>query len=165
MHSTTESLSPEYASLADLLLSLHDLIRIGQGDSTEADEIRDRMDDSWTKISDLERQRIDGMSADLYTLGAESPIQHADRNRYISVELSAKLAPLMFKREWDTVLDSLRQIPGEISWDLAAQYRAEAYAKLGVGAVAKRFLAEAWRLNPTLPDLQFVDAGIRGILI
>jgi len=57
----------------------------------------------------------------------------------------------------------LRETPGEISWDLAAQYRAEAYAKLGEESIVKRFLAEAWRLNPQLPDLQFVDAGIRGI--
>ena len=139
MQTTTESATPEYASLSDLLLSLHDLIRIGQGDSTEADDIRDQMDAPWTRISDLEGRRMDGMSADMYTLGAESPIQHADRNQYISIELSAKLAPLIFERDWDAVLDSLRQIPGEFSWDLAAQYRAEAYVKLGFGAVAKRF--------------------------
>lgn len=154
---------PEYAALVESLLELHDLIRKGLCDSADADEVRDRMDHPWAKLTDEERRRIDGMSADLYTLGPESPIQHARENRFISNELSAKLAPLIMNRAWDRVLDLLREAPSEISWDLAAQYRAEAYAKLGEESIAKRFLAEAWRLNPQLPDLQFVDAGIRGI--
>jgi hypothetical protein len=161
---TTQSKS-EYDFLVESMLTLHDLIRAGQCDGAAADDVRDQMDHPWTKLTDDQRARIDGMSADLYTLGPDSPIRHADKDRYISAELSTKLGALFMARKWDEILTLLRESPEQISWDLAAQYRAEAYAKLGEEAVAKRFLAEAWRLNPQLPDLRFVDAGIRGIFV
>jgi hypothetical protein len=156
--------NPEYVKLVELLHQLHILMRDGKDDE-EGDRVRDAMDPLWYKLSAEEQDRIGGMSADLKTLESESPIKHSERERYITDAMSAKLAPLVLSRYWDRVLDELRESPGEISWDLAAQYRAEAYAKLGEGEIAKKFLAEAWRLNPQLPDLQFVDAGIRGILL
>ncbi len=157
--------NPSYVTYVELLHRLHALIQAGKGDDAEADEVRDQMDAPWYGMDSEEISRVRGISADLYTLGPDSPIKHSDRERYITDAMSAKLAPLVLSRSWDRVLDELRQSPGEISWDLAAQYRAEAYAKLGEGEIAKKFLAEAWRLNPQLPDLQFVDAGIRGILL
>jgi len=157
--------NPDYISIVTSLTELHRLIRDGHCDSAEADELRDQMDTPWDRLTRQEQTRIDGISADLYTLSDDSPIKHSDRVRYISDAMSEKLAPLILSRSWERVLDLLRESPGEISWDLAAQYRAEAYAKLGDGEIAKKFLAEAWRLNPQLPDLQFVDAGIRGIML
>jgi len=157
--------NPNYVMYVDLLHRLHALIQAGKGDDGEADEVRDEMDAPWNGMDSEEILRVRGISSDLYTLGPDSPIRHSERERYITDAMSARLAPLVLSRSWNRVLDELREFSGEISWDLAAQYRAEAYAKLGEGDVAKKFLAEAWRLNPQLPDLQFVDAGIRGILL
>ncbi len=165
MNTTQFQSNPAYTKLVELLHELHKLMRNGKGDSDEADQVRDQMDAPWYKLDSAERARFDGMSADLYTLESKSPIQHANSDRFIEKELSGRLALLIMAREWDRVLELLRESPEKVSWDLAAQYRAEAYAKLGDGTTAKKFLAEAWRLNPKLPDLAFVDAGIRGILV
>lgn len=162
MNSHRFSSNPAFHTSVELLERLHVLMRDDKDDE-EGDRLREQMESPWFAMDDSEQDLVRAMSADLKTLEPDSPIKHANRDRFISDDLSAKMAPLILNRQWDQVLDLLRETPAEISLDLAAQYRAEAYAKLGEESIAERFLAEAWRLNPKLPDLQFVDAGIRGI--
>jgi hypothetical protein len=51
---------------------VHVLIAHGKGDSVEADEIRDEMDEPWYAMTDVEQVRMRGLSADLYALGDPS---------------------------------------------------------------------------------------------
>lgn len=156
--------NPAYLESVNLLHRLHELMRDGKDDE-EGDRVREAMEAPWYKLSDEEQDRLGAISADLKTLEPASPIRHVEGPRYIEESMFQALAPLTLAGEWEQVLRLLRESPEKVSWDVAARYRAEAYAKLGEGATAERFLAEAWRLNPKLPDLAFVDAGIRGTLV
>lgn len=64
---TPESPAEEYARL---LGKLHELITQGEGDSAEADAIRDEMDGPWYALTEQERERLNGLSEDL-SAGAE----------------------------------------------------------------------------------------------
>jgi hypothetical protein len=56
-----------------LLRELHRLIAEGKGDSDEAEQLRDLMDDPWDRMSPEEIRRVRGLSADLYTLTDPQP--------------------------------------------------------------------------------------------
>src|SRR5262245_18001598 len=60
--------NPNYLEYERLLKELHHLIRDGQGDSDEADKIRDSMDWPERKLTREEHDRLKGLSADLYML-------------------------------------------------------------------------------------------------
>jgi hypothetical protein len=54
-----------YKSYEAMLVRLHELDRVGALDSAEADLVRDRMDESWARLSLFERERLACLSADL----------------------------------------------------------------------------------------------------
>lgn len=49
-------------------MRLHDRMSAGEGESVGADEIRDRMDAPWRRLSPREIDLVDRLSADLYHL-------------------------------------------------------------------------------------------------
>lgn len=55
-----------------LLRRLHVLIQEGNGESAEADDIRDRMDVPWYKMSGEDKRDMDRLSAELYKELAET---------------------------------------------------------------------------------------------
>lgn len=58
----------QLASYVNLLVQLHRLIVAGKGDSEEADELRDRMDAPWTRMSEPEVRLTNNLAEDLYHL-------------------------------------------------------------------------------------------------
>src|SRR5579871_3919230 len=58
---------------ARLLLELHRRIGEGQGDSDQADRLRDEMDPLWDEMDERERRRIRGLSEDLHGLREGRP--------------------------------------------------------------------------------------------
>jgi hypothetical protein len=60
--------SPAYCEAIRGLLSLHSLAESGQDDLPDADAIRDSLEQVWHGLSDVEKQRITGLSEDLYSL-------------------------------------------------------------------------------------------------
>jgi hypothetical protein len=78
------TLSDSYFLCSWRLRQLHTLIRIGQGDSDEAETIRDEMDDDYMRLSQEENERLDLLSADLNSIGEDSipgPIQSSIEER------------------------------------------------------------------------------------
>ncbi len=55
---------PAFVEYVELLNQLHELIDTGLGESSEADAIRDRMDEPWRHLSDEEIAEIDRLSAE-----------------------------------------------------------------------------------------------------
>ena len=56
-----------------LLRQLHALIAAGQGDSDEADVIRDQTDEPWNAMTEAERNEIRALSEQLYIEAEKRP--------------------------------------------------------------------------------------------
>jgi hypothetical protein len=56
------------------LKKLHEFIREGEGDSDEADALRDEMDDSYFQLTPEEIEGLESLSADLHVLGEDRPL-------------------------------------------------------------------------------------------
>jgi hypothetical protein len=68
MPEQTLSRSPAYMESIRGVARLHELIENGEGDSPEADAVRDRMEQPWHGLTAVEKQRITGLSEDLYSV-------------------------------------------------------------------------------------------------
>src|SRR5437879_6244343 len=62
------STSPDYLESIRGLHRLHELALAGHDEGPEADEVRDRLERPWHSLSDIERQRINGLSEDLHSI-------------------------------------------------------------------------------------------------
>jgi hypothetical protein len=69
-----DSPSRHYIECARRLRQLHALIRSGDGDSDQAEALRDEMDDYWIRMSSEERDWSGDLSADLHVLGENRPL-------------------------------------------------------------------------------------------
>jgi hypothetical protein len=70
---TTDEQQTAAQRCARLILRLHRLIGEGQGDSDQADLLRDEMDPLWDEMDERERDRIRGLSEDLHSLREGKP--------------------------------------------------------------------------------------------
>ncbi|HEY2154841.1 MAG TPA: hypothetical protein VGH33_04380, partial [Isosphaeraceae bacterium] len=62
------SMSPAYVQYVRGLHRLHALIREDRDDSPEGDAVRDSMDEPGYALSEAERERVGGLSEDLYSI-------------------------------------------------------------------------------------------------
>ena len=145
---------------AALLLNRHDLIAHGKGDTEEADALRDRMDEPWYALSEESRQRVGGLSEDLYALAERGPKQvemtAAEREHWSAEAKAAQDA--YQKGDFDTVLRFLRQpSPRGLPPELVLRFRAKCWEGLGHSEIAARFVQAAGSIdltNCTIPDLR-----------
>ncbi len=133
----TLSDNPVYREAIRGLLRLHELFEAGQDESPEADVIRDRLERPWHALSDVEKERITGLSEDLYSLvdppcarlpmtpGAEQGLLDAIAARQAGDSDNA-LATL---RRWAKYLDPLK-----LSYE-----RGRAWEEIGEGEIATLF--------------------------
>src|SRR5262245_56318392 len=97
-----------YQESIRLLRELHFLMAEGKGDTEEADRVRDLMDDHWYHLSPQEVRRIEGLSADLYTL-VDPPPPPQQLTRAEVDEFDRRAGAAWNNREWDRVLELLRE--------------------------------------------------------
>lgn len=71
------ALSAAYSAVAQGIRELHELALLGKNDSAEADAVRDRMDAPWEALSGTERQRLSGLSEDLYSISEATSVADA----------------------------------------------------------------------------------------
>src|SRR5262249_43327769 len=98
-------------TFARLLMRVHDLIAEEQGDSEEADSIRDRMEAPWQAMSREERKRMEGLSADLYTLakgGVKGAAMGPEARERWAEEAKRSMSALR-SGDYDAALAFLRQ--------------------------------------------------------
>jgi tetratricopeptide (TPR) repeat protein len=123
-----------------LLIKLHLLMADGQSESPAADELRDRMESPWYAMSELEQERVRGLSADLYTLTNDSPFKHPLEGNGCRKELIDIIGQRIRNRSFDEVLELLRSRAEDISLQRATMVRGICYECLGHADVAELFI-------------------------
>ena len=139
-------LSDALAAYADGLLQLHEFFERDQGDSEEADAIRDQMDMAWHEMSMSEQALAKVLAADLNRL-TQQTAQDCESGAVPRLELAINAA------DWASVLESLPACGTSIGPEIAAFLRGIAWHELGQGLVAIRFFREAHRLVPANPNI------------
>lgn len=147
--------SEAYGESLDLLLALDELMRLGQGDSDEADGLRDRMDEPWELMSPGERTRIRALSADLYTLWVPPHV-----TRPVTAESRELFIRLREEGRWLELLSLLHEQPALCSPDEASRLRLDAWSALDEPAIALKFAAQLLsKPSANLPSLRRADPG------
>lgn len=131
-----------------LLRRLHPLMAAGEGDTDEADAVRDEMDKPWRELSREEIARLDGLSADLYMLEGDEVAEPCHADDRTPERLRAELKAARDRGDWETVLALLRKGPTFIAADQIAFLRARAYEALGHLEASRLFMEHAAELNP-----------------
>ncbi len=143
-----ETASSPYREYVRLLKNLHVLIAQGKGDSDEADQLRDLMDDPWYGMSPEEVRRVRGLSADLYTLVDPLSLpQEADQKE---IDETRRLVEVAWKnKDWDGCLELLRERPHRYPPDRVAFMRAGCWKQFGDLETSLLFLEKAVSLSPS----------------
>jgi len=141
--------NPFYRGYEKGLQKLNQLIGEGKGDDDEADAVRDEMDFLYRKLTGEERDRLRGLSADLYMLLDDEIFERFDGTQE---ELRAAIQAAWKKQECETLLKLLRKGPDYLSREGLASLRAHAYQSLGHLEIALAFEEYAARLNPQDTD-------------
>jgi len=129
--------SADFAESIRLLLALHELFVRGQDASSEADAIRDAMDQPWYGMSDTEQHLVEQLSADLYTIGDRSIAARPCGDRWTAFGRARAAG------EWMEALVLLQEHPGLAPPVQRALLRAEAWRSLGVVDASILFLNDA----------------------
>jgi hypothetical protein len=112
----TVSDNPAYREAICGLLRLHELFEAGQDESPEADAIRDRLERPWHALSGVEKERVTGLSEDLYSLvdpSCERLSMTPEAEQGVSDAITTRDAgdpvhALTLLRHWEKHLDPLR---------------------------------------------------------
>src|SRR5438552_17976016 len=91
----------------DLTLGLHDLIARGEGDSPAAEEIAKKSEALWKLLTDQERERLNGLAADLYMLIREELPTQLDPNEFDLKDLENEIDKAFARRDYDRLLKLL----------------------------------------------------------
>jgi tetratricopeptide (TPR) repeat protein len=153
--------SSHFRESVRLLEELHFLMADGKGETDEADRVRDLMDEHWYAMSPDEIRRVEGLSADLYTLvdPPSPPREVAQSEIDESNQLSASAVK---KEDWDRVLELLRERPHPHPPHKVAYIRALAWYKLGDLETSLLFLGRAVSLCPD--NFEYLDFLISVLL-
>ncbi len=126
-----------------LLSALHRLMAAGQGESDEADTIREASERPWKKLSREERQRANGLSEDLYSLETiPSPVD-LSAEALQSSSSSVRLVMAAALGQNDEVLGLLRQYAAKLPRDRVACLRAFVWMLAEQSEPAQLFLRGA----------------------
>ena len=130
------------------LVRLHELIAQGQGDSAEADAVRDQMDWPWSQLNRPQIELADGLSSDLYTLGtnrAATGLEHTSVDEF---------SEAVRRQDWVGALKLIRRHESSLTPASAAFLRGVCWAHLKQPEIAIKFFEESSRIEP--PDSERV---------
>ena len=100
--------SPSYQAVVRALLRMHGLTLEGKDESEEAESVRESMNESWEGLSEVERNRVTGLSKDLYEI-SDNPARAPEP---MNPQAQGKLNEVYEARgrgEWDRALELLRR--------------------------------------------------------
>src|SRR3954447_14587352 len=100
--------SRHYREYQQMLVNLHRMIAAGTGDSDEAMDLRERMEQPEAHLSESEMSRLNALSGDLSMIHDREIADPAVVARVTSAELPALLVRAFRRREWDELLALLR---------------------------------------------------------
>ncbi len=144
------TMNPNYLAMVRGTRELHDLLAAGREESPEADAIRNATDAPWEALSEVERNRVRGLSEDLYSLveppPALQPMNHEAQAR-LNEAFEARL-----RGEWDRALDLVRSLAAFLAADVVSFFRGKIWLDAGDIETAALFLEHASRLQPANGD-------------
>ena len=140
------SKEPDYVYSVQGLHRLHALFAAGKGQTPEADELRDTLDEPWTHLSEIERERINGLSADLYSL-TDPPEPPLPMNPQAEKNLADAIKACE-AGEWDRALGLLRRWSRYVEPARLSVLRGKIWIGAGDATTAALFFDHASRLEP-----------------
>lgn len=144
-HSHTQD-NPNYGQVLRGYLRLHQLEVEGRDESVDADSVRDSLDVPWRALSADERERVQGLSTDLFSIskppaGLEEYSPQAQENLLAAVEAKQR-------GEWTRALSLLRQWGKHITPVLLSYMRGRIWVDAGYPEVGAVFYGHATHLEP-----------------
>jgi tetratricopeptide (TPR) repeat protein len=140
------STNPSYLQYIRSLRELHALTMAGRDESPEADAIRDGMDHPWYDLSETEQERINGLSADLYSI-SDTPKEPQPTNPQVQRKL-IEADEAWQAGNWDQALEILRRWSQHIDPAILSYRRGRIWHEAGDDATANLFYGHAARLDP-----------------
>jgi tetratricopeptide (TPR) repeat protein len=125
---------------------LHSLAVAGQNESPEADAVRDSMDRPWMALTEIEKKRISGLSADLDSIG-EPPTEVLPLNPQAQRKL-VEACEARQAGEWDKALELLRYWGRYLEPALLSYLRGSIWMEAGDYATAAPFFQHAAQSEP-----------------
>jgi hypothetical protein len=144
MTSRPQRSSIAFRDYVQLLLQLHNEMSTGDPDGERADEIRDEMDRPWSEMTEAEHGLVNGLSADLYTIGTNRPKPERQPPQDVLERFKEAIEAL----NWPVVLELTREHEQGFDAAQVAEMRGVAWMHLGVPQVALQFFEERMRLGP-----------------
>ena len=138
--------SQNYRQVVRGYLRLHQLTVEGRDESPDADAVRDSLDRPWRALTDVERDRVQGLSADLFAVSESTPGQPLEMNRQAQQKL-AEAFEANQRGEWDRALALLRRWSKYIAPDVLSYLRAGIWSDSGSPDVAAVFYQHAATLD------------------
>ena len=138
----TTTPNPDLLKHVQLLILLHELIRAGQGDCSEADAIRDQLDTYWIRLNQREKELVRGLSSDLHTLGR---LILSDEYDDVFVQ---EVGQAIVEEKWLEAISLLRTNDSNLSPIMGSYFRGLYWAAVKLFNAAILFFQDATRLNP-----------------
>ncbi len=146
--SDTFANNPDYREYESLLIRLARLMADGKGDTDEADELREIMDQPWLRLSGSEQARLNQLSGDLFMIG-DAELYEVPPSEAPSPEDLGKAVQAAYQRQdWHNVLSLLRRGPVSAQKHLVAALRSVAYERIGHLDAAFAFIEYGATLLP-----------------
>jgi tetratricopeptide (TPR) repeat protein len=133
-----------------LTVRLHELIRDGHGDDSEADNVRDELIDGLSSLSADDRRALNDLSGDLFMLSSEEIL--VAQTNITHVELKAAWEA----RDWNQLRQLLVYEIPHVTQDYRAYLRGRAWGELGFHRAAAEFLFFAWKARPEKDNYGFL---------
>jgi len=139
--------SPSYQATMSGLLRLHQLTLDGQDESEAADLVRESMHEHWEGLSKVEKDRLTGLSKDLYEISdqVDAPVEPSNPQTHNKI---AEAYHARSRGEWDRALSLLRRWGKYIPRALLSSQRGSIWRSLGEPAASLPFVEFASRLEP-----------------
>jgi tetratricopeptide (TPR) repeat protein len=141
------AMSPHYLAVVHGARELHRLTLVAQDESPEADAIRDAIDGPWEALTEVERERVSGLSEDLYSISDPSEPGPQAMNPQAQARLIDALEAFG-QGEWDRALGLLRRWGKHVSHALVSYLRGEIWLEAGDPETAVLFCEHAANLVP-----------------
>jgi tetratricopeptide (TPR) repeat protein len=146
MAAATNTLGTPYERVLEGYRKLHALTLAGRDQTDEADAVREELDEPWERLTPEERERIGGLSEDLYSLSdplpvARRPDPQADANL-------DKARALYRSGRYDEALNALRPSAAVADPAEVSLLRGRIWQALGSEETAVLFITHAASLRP-----------------
>ena len=129
---------------------LHLLTISGMDESPEAEAVRASLEGPWQSLTDVEQQRITGLSEDLYSI-SEPALPPLSMNPQAQKKLDEAYEARR-TGEWDTALCLLRQWGRYLAAAPLAYLRGCIWKEAGDAATAALFFEKAAQLEPAIAN-------------